>query len=95
MAKRNYSGKLSNKLSSSDTASVWKGMKDITSYKTPSLSTLDNQQLADDLNDFTVGLKKTYRPGLQKIIFMFNLSNIVLVILYNDLLLVFVEKDRT
>ncbi len=35
-AKRNYSGKLRNKLSSSYSASVWKDMKDITSYKTPS-----------------------------------------------------------
>ncbi len=35
-AKRNYSGKLRNKLSSSYFASVWKDMKDITSYKTPS-----------------------------------------------------------
>ncbi len=33
----------------------------------------------------------THWPGLQKIIFMFNLSNIVLVILYNNLLLAFVE----
>ncbi len=52
VAKRNYSGKLRNKLSSSDSASVWKGMKDITSYKTPSPSTVENQQLADDLNEF-------------------------------------------
>ncbi len=52
VAKRNYSGKLRNKLSSSDSASVWKGMKDITSYKTPSPSTLENQQLADNLNEF-------------------------------------------
>ncbi len=43
VAKRNYSGKLRNKFSSSDSASVWKGMKDITSYKTPSPSTLENQ----------------------------------------------------
>ncbi len=35
VAKRNYSGKLRNKFSSSDSASVWKWMKDITSYKTP------------------------------------------------------------
>ncbi len=35
VAKRNYSGKLRNKFSSSDSASVWKGMEDITSYKTP------------------------------------------------------------
>ncbi len=31
VAKRNYSGKLRNKLSSSDSASVWTGMKYITS----------------------------------------------------------------
>ncbi len=37
--KRNYSGKLRKKTSSSDSASVWKGMKDITNYKTPSSST--------------------------------------------------------
>ncbi len=36
VAKRNYSGKLRNIFSSSDSASVWKGMKDITSYKTQS-----------------------------------------------------------
>ncbi len=52
VAKRNYSGKLRNKLSSSVSASVWKGLKDIVNYKTPSPSTLENQQLADDLNDF-------------------------------------------
>ncbi len=38
VARRNYSDKPRNKLSSSDTASVWKGMKDITSYKTPSVN---------------------------------------------------------
>ncbi len=59
MAKRNYSGKLRNKLSSSDSASVWKGMKDITSYKTPSPSTVENQQLADDLNEFYCRFEKT------------------------------------
>ncbi len=36
VAKRNYSGKLRNQFSSSDSASVWKGLKDITNYKTPS-----------------------------------------------------------
>ncbi len=40
VANRNYSGKLRNKFSSSDSASAWKGMKDITSYKTPSPSAL-------------------------------------------------------
>ncbi len=34
VAKRNYSGKLRNQLSSSDPASVWKGLKDINNYKT-------------------------------------------------------------
>ncbi len=58
VAKRNYSGKLRNKLSSSDSASVWKGMKDITSYKTPSPSTVENQQLADDLNEFYCRFEK-------------------------------------
>ncbi len=52
MAKRNYSGKIRNTLSSSDTASVWKGLKDITNYKTPSPSTVENQQLAEDFNEF-------------------------------------------
>ncbi len=52
VAKRNYSGKLRNKSSSSDSAPVWKGRKDIASYKTPSPSTVENQQLADDLNEF-------------------------------------------
>ncbi len=59
MAKRNYSGKLRNTFSSSDSASVWKGMKDITNYKTPSPSTLENQQLADDLNEFYCRFEKT------------------------------------
>ncbi len=36
VAKRNYSGKLRIQFSSSDSASVWKGMKDFTNYKTPS-----------------------------------------------------------
>ncbi len=59
VAKRNYSGKLRNKLSSSDPASVWKGMKDITSYKSPSPSTLENHQLADDLNEFYCRFEKS------------------------------------
>ncbi len=59
VAKRNYSGKLRNKLSSSDSASVWKGMKDITSYKTPSPSTVENQQLADNLNELYCRFEKT------------------------------------
>ncbi len=64
VAKRNYSGKLRNKLSSWDSASVWKGMKDITGYKSPSPSTVEKQQLADDFNDFYVGLEKHPTPKL-------------------------------
>ncbi len=59
MAKRNYSGKLRNKFSSSDSASVWKGMKDIPSYKTPSPSTVETQLMADDLNEFYCRFEKT------------------------------------
>ncbi len=59
VAKRNYSGKLRNKLSSSDSASVWKCMKDITSYKTPSPSTVETQIMADDLNEFYCRFEKT------------------------------------
>ncbi len=58
VAKRNYSGKLRNNLSSSDSASVWKGMKVITRHKTPSLSTLQNQHLADELNEFYCRFEK-------------------------------------
>ncbi len=59
VAKRNYSSKLRNKLSSSYSASVWKGMKYLTSYKTPSPSTLENQHLADDLNELYCRIEKT------------------------------------
>ncbi len=58
VAKRNYSRKLRNQFSSSDPASVWKGLKDITNYKTPSPSTVENQQLADDLNEFYCRFEK-------------------------------------
>ncbi|KAK3517034.1 hypothetical protein QTP70_032526, partial [Hemibagrus guttatus] len=34
------------------TYKMWKGLKDITNYKTPSPSTEANQQLAEDLNEF-------------------------------------------
>ncbi len=50
-------------LSSSDSASVWKGMKYITSYKTPSPSTVENQQLEDDLNEFYCRFEKLAEPG--------------------------------
>ncbi len=58
LAKRNYSGKLRKKLPSSDSASVWIGMKDITNYKTPTPSHVENQQLAHDLNKFYCRFKK-------------------------------------
>ncbi len=44
VAKRNYSNKLRTQFSSSDSASVWKGLKVITNYKTPSPSTVENQK---------------------------------------------------
>ncbi len=59
VAKRNYSDKLRIQFSSSDSASVWKGMKDFTNYKSPSPSTVENQQLADDLNVFCCRFEKT------------------------------------
>ncbi len=67
VAKRNYSGKLRNKFSPSDSASVWKGMKDITNYKTPCPSTVENQQLAENLNKFYCWFEKTpfTPPALQ------------------------------
>ncbi|KAK3550646.1 hypothetical protein QTP70_002344 [Hemibagrus guttatus] len=52
VAKRSYAKKLENQFSSNDPASVWKGLKDITNYKTPFPSTEANQQLAEDLNEF-------------------------------------------
>ncbi len=58
VAKRNCYDKLRIQFSSSDSASVWKGLKEITNYKTPSPSTLENQQLADDLNEFYCRFKK-------------------------------------
>ncbi len=59
MAKRNYSEKLRIQFTSSDSASVWKGLKEITNYKTPSPSTVENQQLADDQNEFYCRFEKT------------------------------------
>ncbi|KAL0162331.1 hypothetical protein M9458_041727 [Cirrhinus mrigala] len=59
VAKRNYSEKLRNKFYSSDVSSVWKGLKVITNYKTPSPSSVENQQLADDLNEFYCRFEKT------------------------------------
>ncbi len=51
--------KLRIQFSSSDSASVWKGLKEITNYKTPSPSTVENQQQADNLNEFYCRFEKT------------------------------------
>ncbi|KAK3524902.1 hypothetical protein QTP86_011402 [Hemibagrus guttatus] len=51
VAKRSYAKNLENQFSSNDPASVWKGLKYITNYKTPSPSTEANQQLTEDLNE--------------------------------------------
>jgi len=59
VAKRNYSKKLRNQFYSGDSSSVWKGLQDITNYKTPSPSTVVNQQLADELNEFYCRFEKT------------------------------------
>ncbi|KAL0159063.1 hypothetical protein M9458_047139, partial [Cirrhinus mrigala] len=51
-AKGTYAKRLEDQFASNDPASVWKGLKAITNYKTPSPSTEVNQQLAEDLNEF-------------------------------------------
>ncbi len=58
VAKINDCDTLRIQFSSSDSASVQKGLKDITSYKTPSPSTVENQQQADDLNEFYCRFEK-------------------------------------
>ncbi len=63
MAKKNYTGKLKKLLSSNDSTSVWKGLKAVTSYKTPPPSTEANQQLAEGLNNFYSRFQKQ-KPGL-------------------------------
>ncbi len=44
--------------------SVWKGLKEITNYKTPSPSTVENQQQADNLNEFYCRFEKKNTPAL-------------------------------
>ncbi len=58
VARRNYSEKLRIQFTSSYSESVWKGLKEI-NYKTLSPSTVENQQLADDLNEFYCRFEKT------------------------------------
>ncbi|KAL0197700.1 hypothetical protein M9458_006240, partial [Cirrhinus mrigala] len=50
VAKKNYSEKLKKELSANDPTSVWTGLKNITMYKKPPPQSVENQQLADDLN---------------------------------------------
>ncbi len=58
MAKKNYSEKLKKELSANDPASVWTGLRNITMYKTPPPQSVENQQLADDLNVFYCRFEK-------------------------------------
>ncbi|KAL0201618.1 hypothetical protein M9458_004805, partial [Cirrhinus mrigala] len=51
-AKKNYAKRLEDQIFSNDSVSVWKGLKAITNYKTPSPSTEVNQRLAENLNEF-------------------------------------------
>src|SRR4029434_3181097 len=52
VAKRSYSEKLKNRFSANDPASVWRGLQDITNYRKSSPHSMENPQLADDLNVF-------------------------------------------
>ncbi len=58
VAKKNYSEKLRRELSANDPASVWTGLRNITKYKTPPPQSVENQQLADDLNVFYCRFEK-------------------------------------
>ncbi len=59
VAKKNYSEKLKKELSAkNDPASVWTGLRNITMYKTPPPQSVENQQLADDLNVFYCRFEK-------------------------------------
>ncbi|KAI2650124.1 putative RNA-directed DNA polymerase from transposon BS [Labeo rohita] len=52
VAKRTYAKRLEDQFTSNDPSSVWKGLKTITNYRTPSPSTEATQRLAEDLNEF-------------------------------------------
>ncbi len=58
MAKNNYYKKLKKELSANDPASVWTGLRNIIMYKTPPPQSVENQQLADDLNMFYCRFEK-------------------------------------
>ncbi|KAL0177274.1 hypothetical protein M9458_026168, partial [Cirrhinus mrigala] len=58
VAKKNYSEKLKKELSANDPTSVWTGLKNITMYKKPPPQSVENQQMADDLNVFYCRFEK-------------------------------------
>ncbi|CAM4735488.1 unnamed protein product [Leuciscus chuanchicus] len=58
VAKRSYSEKLKKQFSANDPASVWRGLRNITNYKSPSPPSVENQQLADTLNAFYCRFEK-------------------------------------
>ena len=51
-AKRLYSEKLQHQFSANDSASVWKGLRQITNYKPKAPHSINDQRLANDLNEF-------------------------------------------
>ncbi|KAI2662337.1 putative RNA-directed DNA polymerase from transposon BS [Labeo rohita] len=58
VAKKNYSEKLKKELLANDPTSVWTGLKNITMYKKPPPQSVENQQVADDLNVFYCRFEK-------------------------------------
>ncbi|XP_072556770.1 uncharacterized protein [Paramormyrops kingsleyae] len=52
VAKRSYSEKLKERFSANDPASVWRGLRDITSNRRPLPPAEANKDLADELNNF-------------------------------------------
>ncbi len=65
VAKRTYLKKLEDQFTSNDSASVWKGLKAITKYRTLRwiTSTEVNQQLAEDLNEFYCRFETPHTPS--------------------------------
>ena len=51
-AKRLYSERLQQQFSANDSASVWRGLRQITNYKPRTPHSLDNSELANSLNEF-------------------------------------------
>ncbi|XDV47522.1 hypothetical protein PO909_017127 [Leuciscus waleckii] len=58
VAKRSYSEKLKTQFSANDPAGPWRGLRNITNYKSPSPRSVENQQLADTLNAFYCRFEK-------------------------------------